>query len=160
MECSGHLHECVLQDPLDTGSTISEPLTFRGGVKFEIIQIKCERAIGSAAYQLTDLLDQRWLAVASETHDLVFIFIHFEAEIRGECGIQHPQGMRKPDFTKAPDCCGTVCHSLAVADRKCGPLAHGVGRHNCGAARWRGEKCGCGVRLMVLGKQDLASGNA
>src|SRR5882724_5081403 len=143
MKCSGHFHKCLLQDPLDAGSTISEPLTFRSvqidwfvrisrrtkeldetrwirtfcsGVKFEVIQIKCERAIGCAAYHLTDLLDQRGLAVASEAHDLVFVFIHFEAEICGKCRIQHPQRMRKPDFTKAPDCCRTVCHSLALAD--------------------------------------------
>src|SRR4029077_18092868 len=98
MKCSGHLHECLLQDPLATGSTISEPLTFRSiqidwfvrisrrtkefdetrsirtfcsGVKFEVIQIKGERASRCAAYQPTDLLAQRGLAVASEAHDLV-----------------------------------------------------------------------------------------
>src|SRR5882724_6380882 len=135
MECLGKLHECVLEDPLDAGSAISEPLAFRGfqinwfvrisrrtkevdeargirafcgGVKFEKIQIEGTRAIGCAAYQLTDFLDQRRLAVRSEAHHLVFIFIYFEAEIGGECRIQHSQRMRKPDFTKAPDCRGTV----------------------------------------------------
>src|SRR5947207_2657464 len=111
------LHECVLEDPLDAGSAIGKPLTlgsvqinwfvrisrwtkeldetrrirpFRGGVKFEVIQIERKRAIGCPAYQLADLLDQRWLAVCREAHHLVFIFVHLEAEIRGECRIQHP----------------------------------------------------------------------
>lgn len=86
-------------------------------MKFEVIQIERERAIGSAAYQLTDLLDQRWLTVGSEAHDFVFIFIHVEAEIRGECRIQHPQRMRKSDFTKASDCCGTELDAVVFYER-------------------------------------------
>src|SRR6266498_3065056 len=143
MERLGKLHERVFQDQLHAGSAIGESLTLRcvqinrlikisrrtkefdetrrigpcgGGVKLEVIQVEGERAVGSAAYQLTHLLDQGGLAVGSEAHDFVFVLVHFEAEIRSECRIQHPQRMRKPDFTKAPDFCATVRISLAVAN--------------------------------------------
>src|SRR6185312_7254924 len=68
--------------------------------------------------------------------------------------------MRKPDFTKAPDPRGAISYSLTVSYRECRPFAYGIGRHDCCAACWRGEKRGSGVRLVVLGKQDSASGYA
>ena len=39
MECSGQLHECVFQNPLDAGSAISEPLTFRSVQINRFVQI-------------------------------------------------------------------------------------------------------------------------
>ena len=128
-------------------------------MKFKIVEIECERAIGCAPNQLADLINQRWPSITSEAHDFVLVLIHLETEIGGERRIQHSQGMRKSDFTEAPDCCRAVCGTFAVADRKRRPLAYRIGRQNRGPTGRRREKCGGSVRLVMLGKQDLAPGH-
>src|SRR6267378_1995541 len=144
MERSGHFHQRVLEDPLHAGGTIGEALAFRSfeinrfiriarrtkefdkarriaalcsGVEFKIVEIECEPAIGRAADQLTDLLEQRWPSKGRQAHDFILVLIHLEAEIRRECRIQHSKGMRKSYFTQGPDRCGAVRQSLAMTDR-------------------------------------------
>src|SRR6266576_764373 len=106
MERSGNLHQRVLQDLLHAGGAISEALPFRsfeinrlirvarrtkkfdkqrrvgapcGGVEFKIVEIECESAIGSAADQFTNLLDQRWASISGQAHDFVLVLVYLEA---------------------------------------------------------------------------------
>jgi len=187
MECSGYLDERVLQDLLHAGRAIGEALPIRTfevngfiriarrtkefdkprriatlcrGVEFKIVEIECEPAIGRAADQFTDLIDQRWPTISGEAHDFVLVLIYLEAEVRRECRIQHSQGMRKSYFTQGPDGCGAIRQSLSGTDRQGCPLTHSISRQDGGAIRGRGEKGGRGVGLMVFRKQDLASGDA
>src|ERR1043166_2609144 len=67
--------------------------------------------------------------------------------------------MRKPDFTHQLDRGGAVCVLLTMADRKRRPLTHAIRGQNCRASCWRDQECRRGVRLMVLSKKDLVSGN-
>ena len=129
-------------------------------MKFEVIKIERERAVRRAADQLADLLGQRGPAVGGEAHDLVFVLVHREAEIGGEGRIQHAERMRKPDFAQALIVVGPFARRSPCADRQRRPLADAVGGQDRRAARRRGEERGGGVRLMVLGEQDLASGHA
>src|SRR5882762_5884560 len=123
MERLGYFYECLLQNLLHAGGAIGKALAFSvfkidrriwiarrseelnetcrirtlgRRMVFEVIEIKREPAIRRAANQLTDLVNHGRAAIASQTHDLVFILVHSEAEICRKCRVQHSQRMREP----------------------------------------------------------------
>src|SRR5438552_16890082 len=117
MECSGKLDKGVFQYSLYAGGAVGEPTALRSvqvnrligisrwaeefvetrriaalgsGVKFEVVQIQRESTIGGAAHQLPYSFTDRRPSVGGEPHNFVFVLVHFEAEICGECRVQHP----------------------------------------------------------------------
>ena len=94
--------------------------------------------------------------VRRESHHLVLVFVHGEAEVRGEGGVQHAERVRELDLALKRDVGGTVRAPLAVADRERRPFAHAVRGQDGGAAGRRREERRRRVRGVVVREQDLA----
>ena len=71
----------------------------QAGAIIEIIHIHPEGTVFfDIDKMVVNLLNVLWLAIRSQAHDLVFPVIHLEAQIIGEGGIKHADGMGKADF--------------------------------------------------------------
>src|SRR5216684_6844399 len=127
MERSGYFYQCLLQDLLHAGGAIGKALAFSvfqidrriwiarrseefnetcrirtlgRRMVFEVIEIKREPAVRGATNQLADLVNHSRASIASQAHDLVFVLVHLETEVRRKCRVQHSQRMWEPYFTQ------------------------------------------------------------
>src|SRR5690349_18778432 len=96
-------------------------------MKFEIIEIECERSVACTADQPADLIGHRRPAITGKAHHFILTFVYSETEVGRERGIEHSERVRKPDFTHDVDGGSAARVPFAVADGKRGPLAHAVG---------------------------------
>jgi len=100
--------------------------------------------------QLPDLINHCRTAIAGESHNLVLVLIHPEAEIRGEGRVQHSQRMWKPDFAEQANLRSPICILFTPSDRKCRPFPYAISGQDCRAICRRGKEGRRSVRLMVL----------
>ncbi|OQA55636.1 MAG: hypothetical protein BWY42_01390 [Candidatus Omnitrophica bacterium ADurb.Bin277] len=118
----------------------------------EILHIQLERAVLFQVDQLfQDQVPVDRLAVGSEPHDLVFAGIDPETRVVGERGIEKAERVREPYFGMDLD---RIPFSRSEARGR--PFSDAVHRDKSRLLEWRREKSGRGVRLMMLGKKDLA----
>ena len=183
MQRARHVHQRVLEHPLDAGGAIGEAPPV-GGLEvdrlvrvartaeqldesrrirprgrrmvLEVVHVESECAVRRAPYQLAHIVGQGGTPIGGEAHDLVFVLVHGEAEPGGERGIQQAERVGISNLAKQRDVrAGTIGAPLAMADRQRGPFADAVGGQDRRAPRGSGEERGSGVRMVVAGAQDL-----
>ena len=122
-----------------------------GGVG-EVVHVQPERAVRLHVDEL--LLDDvgvYGLAVGREAHQLVLAGVDLEpGEVR-ERRVEQPERVGEADGLVEPDAV-----ALADAPGRRRPLADAVGREDRGLLVGRGEEGARGVRLVVVGEDELA----
>ena len=66
----------------------------------EVFHLERELAARPGANKSPHLIRIGGLAVGSQAHDLVLAVVDPKAQVGGECGVEQPEGMRKPNFLK------------------------------------------------------------
>ena len=90
-------------------------------------------------------------AVRGEAHEFVFPRIYFEPAVVSESRVKEAEGMGKTELGKELDVV-----FISVGDAGGGPLPHSVHREDGSLRKWRGEKSGGGVRLVMFREKDFA----
>src|SRR5438067_1033928 len=89
------------------------------------------------------------LPIGGQTHELILTRIHLETSIIGESGVEQTQRMGKVDLLNE-----FQCRASTHADRCGAPFTYAVHCQYRSAFERRWVISACGMRLMMLGKQE------
>src|SRR5438067_1224121 len=131
----------------------------RGEVVVEIREIERESAVRGAAEHLADFVRESRAAVRSQPHHLVLALVHWKSEPGREGRVEHAERVREANLAQHLELGAAVVAHCASPDGERRPFADAVRGEDRGLARRRGQKGRRGVRLVVLGEEDLAPAN-
>src|SRR5712664_3660745 len=123
----------------------------RGGVLLEIAQIQSEGAVIRSSEHPPNRVLENGLPVGCQPHHLVLALVHRKAEVSGESGIEHAQGVRESDFAEQRQLTAAVAASAAANRQRC-PFADSIRSEDGGLAGGGSEERGRRVGVMMLGE--------
>src|SRR6185503_18009890 len=186
MERAGDVYESLLDDTLHAGSAIRKTAAFGGldvdrlvrrarrpeqvqelrrirsrgrGLKLEVLRSERERAVRRPPDELAHAIGHRRPAVRGESHHLVLILVHGEAQIGREGRIEHAERVREPDLAQKRDV-RAIGPPFAVTGGQRRPFPYPIGLEDGRTTYGRGEKCRGSVRLMMSREEDLLAADA